>query len=102
MPTVRDTSSGSTAPPVDRTGRIRWTDAEWDLPDGTVLVLEIDGAFHSDVLQAADDARRSRRLTTPTRMVVRCTAYEVTHEPHEVALDLIALGLSGRVPKTAA
>ena len=86
----------------DRTGRIRWTDAEWDLPDGTVLVLEIDGAFHADVLQAADDAKRSRRLTTPTRMVVRCTAYELTHEPHEVALDLVALGLTGRVPRTAA
>ena len=87
---------------VDRTGRIRWTDAEWDLPDGRVLVLEIDGAFHSEVLQAADDAKRSRRLTTATRTVVRCTAYELTHEPHEVALDLIALGLPGRVPRTAA
>ena len=41
---------------------------EWDLPDGRILVLEIDGAFHADVLQAADDAKRSRRLTTPTRI----------------------------------
>ena len=87
---------------ADRTGRIRWTDAEWDLPDGRVLILEIDGAFHIDVLQAADDAKRSRRLTTPTRTVVRCTAYELTHESEEVAIDLIALGLSGRVPDAAA
>lgn len=85
----------------DRTGRIRWTDAEWDLPDGRILILEIDGAFHTDVLQAADDAKRSRRLTTPTRIVVRCTAYELTHESEEVAIDLIALGLSGRVPENA-
>lgn len=77
----------------DRAGRIRWTDAEWDLPDGTTLVLEVDGAFHMDVLQAADDAKRSRRLTSRTRMVVRCTAYELTHEGAEVASDLIALGV---------
>jgi hypothetical protein len=25
----------------DRRGRRRWTDAEWDLPDGSVLVLEV-------------------------------------------------------------
>ncbi len=86
----------------DRSGRIRWTDAEWDLPDGTTLVLEIDGAFHADVLQAGEDAKRSRRLTTRTRIVVRCTAYELTHEAAEVAFDLIALGLSGRVPENAA
>ena len=72
------------------------------LPDGRTLVLEIDGAFHSDVLQAADDAKRSRRLTTPTRTVVRCTAYELTYEPAEVAVDLLALGVSGRVPQDAA
>jgi hypothetical protein len=87
---------------ADRSGRIRWTDAEWDLPDGTTLILEIDGAFHLDVLQAGDDAKRSRRLTTPTRTVVRCTAYELAHESEEVAVDLIALGLSGRVPEHAA
>jgi hypothetical protein len=86
----------------DRSGRVRYTDAEWDLPDGTTLVLEIEGAFHMDVLQAADDARRSRRITTPSRVVVRCTAYELAHEADEVATDLIALGLSGRVPENAA
>jgi hypothetical protein len=37
---------------LDRAGRRRWTDAEWDLPDGRVLVLEVDGGFHDDVRQA--------------------------------------------------
>jgi hypothetical protein len=87
---------------TDRGGRRRWTDAEWELDDGTTLVLEVDGGYHIDILQAGDDAKRSRRLTTRTRVVVRCTAYEVTHESHEVALDLIALGLPGRVPDNAA
>lgn len=87
---------------TDRHGRRRWTDAEWDLPDGRTLVLEVDGAFHLDVLEAGADARRSRRLTTPLRTVVRCTAYELRHEPDEVAVDLLALLQPGRVPDDAA
>ena len=40
---------------TDRRGRTRYTDAEWLLPDGRVLVLEVDGAFHDDVMQASED-----------------------------------------------
>jgi hypothetical protein len=89
-------------PRTDRAGKRRWTDAEWVLPDGTTLVLEVDGSFHDEVLQAAEDAKRSRRITTRSRIVVRCTAYELDYEPEEIALDLVALGLPGRVPPTAA
>ncbi len=49
-----------------------------------------------------NDHRRSRRITTASRIVVRCSAFEVRFEPDEVALDLIALGLPGRVPQNAA
>jgi len=87
---------------TDRGGKVRWTDAEWLLSDGTTLVLEVDGGYHLDILQAGDDAKRSRRITTRTRVVVRCTAYELIHESDEVAVDLLALGLPGRVPDTAA
>ena len=82
----------------DRWGGPRWTDAEWDLADGHTIVLEVEGGFHTDVLEAAADARRSRRLTTRTRTVVRCTAYELIHELAEVAIDLIDLGIPGRLP----
>jgi hypothetical protein len=82
----------------DRWGRPRWTDAEWDLADGHTIVLEVEGGFHMDVLEAAADARRSRRLTTRTRTVVRCTAYELIHEMTEVAIDLVDLGIPGRLP----
>ncbi len=81
----------------DRSGRLRFTDCEWDLPDGRVLVLEIDGAFHLDVDSYTDDVRRQRGLTTPRRIVVRCTAQEVRHEPMALLEDLIALG----VPRAA-
>lgn len=82
----------------DRSGRRRFTDAEWDLPDGRVLVLEIDGAAHLDLVAYGLDVRRQRRLTTPGRVVIRCTTYELRVEPFEVLGDLVALG----VPRIAA
>lgn len=77
----------------DNLGRRRWTDCEWLLPGGQVLVLEIDGAFHMEVSQWTADLRRDRRLTNPGRLVVRASAFEVRHEPEELARDLIALGV---------
>ena len=83
---------------ADSHGRPRWTDAEWDLSGGFTLVLEVEGGFHTEVLEAAADARRSRRITTRSRAVVRCTAYELAHEMEEVAVDMIGLGVPGRLP----
>ena len=87
---------------TDRAGKRRWTDCEWALKNGMTLVLEVEGGFHLDVREAMADHRRARRITTHDRIVVRCTAYEVRHEAAELAADLIALGLPGRVPHTAA
>jgi hypothetical protein len=87
---------------TDRAGKRRWTDCEWDLPDCTTLVLEVDGAFHIEVRQQGEDFKRARRITTRDRIVVRCSAYELRHEAEEVAADLVALGVPGRVPQGAA
>jgi hypothetical protein len=84
-------------PRTDRAGRRRWTDCEWDLAGGSVLVLEVDGAFHVDVLQWGADIKRTRALTTAHRIVIRCTAFELRHETEDVARDLIALN----VPRAA-
>lgn len=89
-------------PRTDRVGKKRWTDAEWELEDGTVVILEVDGGYHLDIVQAGDDYKRTRRMAGPKRIVVRCTAYELRHEVEEVAADLIALGVPGRVPSNAA
>ncbi|MGY2876781.1 hypothetical protein ACVW00_003971 [Marmoricola sp. URHA0025 HA25] len=83
-------------PRFDRAGRRRYTDCEWPLADGRTLVLEVDGAFHDDFLQAAADRARNRKLTTTDRFVVSCSAYELRHDPAAVMEDLIALG----VPRT--
>ena len=84
-------------PRVDRGGRRRWTDCEWQLPDGRTLVLEVDGAHHMAVGQWEDDLRRRRRLVSPELLIIDCSARELRDEPHAVAHDLIALG----VPRTA-
>jgi hypothetical protein len=80
-------------PRTDSRGRRRYTDAEWRLPDGRTLVLEVDGSFHDDVAQATLDRRRNRQLTSSTRTVVQCSAWEIRHEPWEVMEDLVALGV---------
>jgi hypothetical protein len=86
---------------TDSNGARRWTDAEWQLDDGRVVILEVDGSYHLDSAQALEDYRRSRRLTGKDRVVVRCTAWEVRHEGAQLAADLIALGIPGRVPENA-
>lgn len=82
----------------DRAGKLRYTDAEWRLADGRVLVLEVDGGFHDDVVQSSADRRRQRKLSVTDRVVLGCTAYELRYHPEDVAQDLIAL----RVPRCPA
>ncbi len=96
-------------PPPDRQterqtpdGR-RWTDCEWDLPAGGVVILEVEGPVHLQPLQSEHDMRRQRRLTSPgERFVVRCSDRELRQEPHEVAVDLMAYGIPGSIPRPAA
>ena len=78
----------------DRSGRRRYTDCEWDLPDGRVVVLEVDGSFHLDVAGWADDIARERELVVAGRIVLRCTAQELRDHPERVAGDLMALGIT--------
>jgi hypothetical protein len=77
----------------DTTGRLRFTDCEWLLADGTVLVLEIDGSFHMEVAHWEDDLARHRRLSARGRIIVRCTARELREDPDAVLRDLRQHGL---------
>lgn len=95
--------SGGLAVPVrqtrrrDASGRRRFTDCEWKLPDGRIVILEVDGAFHMAVEHWEDDLTRQRQLSGGNRIIVRCTARELRDEPETVARDLRALG----VPRAA-
>jgi very-short-patch-repair endonuclease len=78
----------------DADGRVRFTDCEWSLPDGRVLVLEVDGSFHMGAQQWEDDVVRQRALSAPDRAIVRCTAHELREDSGAaVARDLRRLGV---------
>lgn len=77
----------------DAAGRVRYTDCEWRLADGRVLVLEVDGGFHMEVEHWEEDIARQRALAASDRMIVRCTARELRDEPELVAEQLRMLGV---------
>lgn len=77
----------------DRSGRPRYLDAEWDLPDGTVVVLEVDGGFHMLVEHWIGDMKRERSIAAPRRVVMRCGSVELRVEPQVVVADLVAVGV---------
>ncbi|GAA4491014.1 hypothetical protein [Microbacterium panaciterrae] len=81
----------------DAGGRIRFTDCEWLLPDGRLLVLEVDGAFHMEIAHWEDDIARQRALAARDRVQIRCTARELRDTPWSIARDLRILG----VPRAA-
>jgi hypothetical protein len=88
-------------PRRDSAGRLRYTDCEWDLASGDVLVLEVDGSFHMDVDHWEDDLARQRRISGRGRIVVRCTTRELRDDREQVGRDLIALGAPRRAPQRA-
>ena len=68
-------------------------DAEWDLPRGGGVVLEVDGKQHMDAVSWQADMRRERAIVVGRRWVLRATNFEVRHEPAFLVRDLVALGV---------
>ena len=77
----------------DPSGRRRYLDCEWRLADGTVVVLEIDGAHHLEVEHWEADMRRERKIVRSRQFVLRATAAEVHLDPADVCGDLRAMGV---------
>ena len=77
----------------DSRGRPRYLDAEWRLPSGEIVVLEIDGSHHLDVGNWQADMKRERSIVTSRRWVLRATTFEIRLEPASVVADLLALGV---------
>jgi hypothetical protein len=77
----------------DSRGRPRYLDAEWRLPSGEVVVLEIDGSHHLDVANWQADIKSERAIVTSRRWVLRATTLEIRLEPGSVVADLRALGV---------
>ena len=77
----------------DKRGRRRYLDCEWVLPNGQIIVLEIDGSFHMRTEHWWRDMRRERRIVASGRTVLRCSSIEVRLEPAEVVRDLVDIGI---------
>lgn len=78
---------------LDRDGRRRYLDCAWKLPNGCLLVLEVDGAFHLKTENWWQDMKRERLLVISTGKVLRCSSIEARLDPAGVAQDLIAAGV---------
>lgn len=78
---------------ADRDGRRRYLDCSWELPDGRLVVLEVDGGFHRYVDSWWKDLKRERSVVGWNRVVLRCASVELRLEPDGILADLRALGV---------
>jgi hypothetical protein len=83
---------------LDKAGRRRYLDCEWTLPDGTIVVLEIDGSFHMRAENWWRDMSRERGLVISGRRVLRCASVELRLDPAAVVEDLVSIGVLRAAP----
>ena len=69
-------------------GRVRYVDAEFDLPDGTVLVVEIDGAVHLRPTSWWDDMSRQNEIVIAGSPVLRFDSVTVRLDEERVVDQL--------------
>jgi hypothetical protein len=80
----------------DPAGRTRYLDCEWDLPNGEIVVLEVDGQHHMAVEHWDADMKRERKIVIGRRWVLRASTVEVRLDAAELASDLLAMGVPRR------
>jgi hypothetical protein len=78
---------------LDKEGRRRYLDCVWILADGRVVVLEVDGSFHAEVVAWWSDMKRERAVVIQGDTVLRCSSIELRLEPHDVMQDLRTIGV---------
>lgn len=77
----------------DRSRRVRYLDCECTLPDGRIVVLEVDGSHHLSVEHWEADLQRERGVVLDHRMVLRASTQEVRLDGASLAADLAAAGV---------
>jgi very-short-patch-repair endonuclease len=78
---------------LDKQGRRRYLDCVWELPDGRVIVLEIDGSFHAEVVAWWNDMKRERAVVVHGDTVLRCSTVELRLEATDILDDLRRVGV---------
>lgn len=81
---------------LDKQGRRRYLDCVWELPDGRVIVLEIDGSFHAEVANWWRDMKRERAVVVQGDTVLRCSTIELRLEAPDILDDLKRVGVPSR------
>jgi len=83
---------------VDAQGGRRRTDAEFLLPDGRLVIVEIDGVGHLSTETWQADITRHNGLTISTgALILRVTGWELRNDPAPF-FDLLAPVLRGEAP----
>jgi hypothetical protein len=77
----------------DGSGRRRYLDASWRLPDGRLLVAEVDGALHLSPRRWWDDQLRQNELVVSGAVVLRFPTAVVRTQPELVVAQLRRAGL---------
>jgi hypothetical protein len=85
---------------LDKDGKRRYLDCVWVLTDGRVVVLEVDGSFHAEVIAWWTDMKRERAVVIQGDTVLRCSSIELRLEPEDIVSDLRKIGVP-RVTKAA-
>lgn len=73
---------------VDATGRRRYLDAEWRLPDGRVVAVEVDGAHHMESSQWEADQLRQNEIVAGGTIMLRFPSVVIRERPELVAAQL--------------
>jgi hypothetical protein len=76
----------------DRAGRRRYLDVEVRLPDGTLLVVEADGAGHMETWTWWDDQMRQNDVVVDGAVVLRFPAVALRLDRPRVVAQLRAIG----------
>ncbi len=69
----------------------RRDDLEVDLPDGSVLVLEIDGPSHDTPESRWRDSERDADVAAEGKLLLRLPAFVVSSDPHGVVRRLVRI-----------
>lgn len=77
----------------DKQGKRRYLDCVWILSDGRVVVLEVDGSFHAEVIAWWTDMKRERAVVVQGDTVLRCSSIELRLEPADIMGDLRRIGV---------
>ena len=68
----------------EASGKVRWLDAEFDLPDGTVLCVEVDGGVHQQTETWWNDLDRQNEIVIGRRPILRYPSLVLRAAPERV------------------